>query len=61
MNGTRETSLFVRPLSSRLVNIGDVTDNQYRLRKITSQGKVTTFAGAGTTGYLDGDALSARY
>ena len=43
------------------VYVGDCFVNQYRVRKISVNGTVTTLAGAGPNGYVDGQGQSARF
>ena len=61
-NGPATSARFVGPGSLVLDPQGNVyvADNS-RIRKIDTSGNVTTFAGSGKSGYLDGPAKKARF
>ncbi len=63
-DGAGSSALFNSPKgiavdASGAIYVADTFNN--RIRKITSSGVVTTIAGDGTTGYLDGQGTSAKF
>ncbi len=64
MNGAGNVAQFYYPIGVEVDGSGFVyvvdTDNQ-RIRKITSMGVVTTFAGTGTAGFMDGAGNVAQF
>ncbi len=63
-NGTGSSASFNAPTdisidSSNNLYVADKNNN--KIRKITSGASVTTFAGSGTAGYLDGTGTSANF
>lgn len=64
MNGDTSVASFNSPFGICLDAEGNVylADAQnHRIRKISTDGQVTTFAGTGTAGYLDGPADEAKF
>lgn len=63
-DGTGATARFNRPYGCAVTSTDDILvmdqDNN-RIRRITMAGVVTTFAGDGTPGYLDGPRLQAQF
>lgn len=63
-DGTGVNASFFEPWGIAIDNAGNlyVADTKnYKVRKITSAGVVTTFAGAGTAGVTDGASASAQF
>lgn len=62
-NGTGTAASFNYPAGIAVNQAGDifVTDNGHKVRKITSAGVVTTFAGSGSTGSADGTGTAASF
>ena len=63
-DGTGNTAQFYYPAGVAVDSSGNVyvTDNgNHRIRKITSAGVVTTFAGTGTKDFADGAANTAKF
>ena len=63
-NGTGAAAQFSAPSSvvaSSTNNIYVADAGNYRIRKITPAGVVTTLAGSGVSGYLDGTGVAARF
>ncbi len=63
-NGTGAAAQFRNPSGLEIDKDGNllIADRlNHRVRKVTQAGVVTTLAGDGTSGYLDGDAAAARF
>lgn len=62
IDGARNTARFVRPYGIA-IDSGDniYVSDQYTIRKITTQGVVTTFAGTGSQGAFDGVGTNAQF
>ncbi|MCF7732018.1 MAG: hypothetical protein K9N23_10030, partial [Akkermansiaceae bacterium] len=63
-NGTRTAARFEKPSGIAIDRHGDfyVADEwNHQIRKITATGEVTTFAGTGVAGFLDGDKAAAQF
>ncbi len=64
VDGPAATARFLSPIGLAQDAAGNVyvadADN-YRIRRIDSRGNVTTLAGSGVRGFLDGPAVSARF
>ncbi|WP_323755789.1 putative Ig domain-containing protein [Roseivirga sp.] len=64
MDGTGVNASFANPYGLAIDNQGNifVADNSnHRIRKISKEGVVSTFAGSGVPGYSDGNGLSAQF
>ena len=62
-NATGAAAQFEYPLDIAVDSIGNafVVEENYRVRKVTPGGVVTTFAGSSSSGYVDADGTSARF
>ena len=63
-NGSRLTAQFNNPAGIKIDSYNDiyvVDKDNYRIRKIDNFGTVTSIAGDGTQGYVNGVATSARF
>ena len=65
-NGSATQAKFAEPIalavdSTGTVYVCDAASGSARIRKITSAGDVTTFAGQGLDGFVDGGANTARF
>ena len=63
-NGSKNSASFRYPAGIALRDDGSLLvadQNNHRIRLIASDGTVSHFAGSGTSGYLEGAALSARF
>ncbi len=62
-DGPAATAQFSFPVSIIADNSGNVyvTDQNYRVRKISNTGSVSTLAGNGTSGFADGPAATAQF
>lgn len=64
VNGTISNAQFNNPLGIAVDNMNNVyvADNlNFVIRKIDTQGNVTTYAGSGENGYSDGNAAGAKF
>jgi hypothetical protein len=64
LDGTGTNARFNNPSGVAVDSVGSVyvTDTEnHRIRKITSAGLVSTFAGDGNSGYIDGTGTNARF
>jgi sugar lactone lactonase YvrE len=67
VDGPGANAEFQSPMAVAVDQQGNVyvsegsSRNDQRIRKITPTGKVSTYAGAGSKGFLDGPALSAEF
>ena len=66
VNGTGSAARFVEPHGIAIDGAGnlyvtDIGNNNHRIRKITPDGVVTTFAGAGTNGSDNGTGTAAKF
>ena len=64
MDGTGKTASFAAPYGLTLDKDGNLyvsETHNHKIRKITSSGIVTTFAGSGTQGYVDGIGTMASF
>lgn len=63
-NGTSAAASFNRPQALAIDGMGNVYVTEidgYVVRRISPDGNVTTVAGAGTRGYMDGAPMSAQF
>lgn len=63
-DGDGDAARFNRPYGAVVLPSGDVLladQSNHRIRKVTPDGEVTTFAGDGTPDMVDGDLESARF
>ncbi|MFY0594756.1 hypothetical protein, partial [Roseivirga sp.] len=63
-NGTGTSAVFNSPSGIAIADNGNlyVTDNDnYRVRKVTTAGVVTSFLGSGTQGVADGNGILAKF
>jgi serine/threonine-protein kinase len=64
VNGVSSNAIFRMPYQAAVDNAGDVfviDSLNYRVRRITAAGVVSTVAGSGTAGYADGYGASAQF
>ena len=63
VDGTGTNAAFTYPEGITLDSVGNlyVSEQSHRIRRITPAGVVTTLAGNGTPGYLDGPALNSIF
>lgn len=64
VDGTGSAARFRHPFGLTVDGQGNVyvaDEENFRIRKITAAGVVSTIAGDGTFGYLDGDASTAKF
>lgn len=64
IDANRTAASFNRPFGLAFNSSGDlfVADyNNYKIRKITPTGDVSTFAGSGTVGFVDGNGVMASF
>jgi len=64
LDGTGTNAQFNYPIGVAVDSSGNVfvaDESNHRIRKIDSSGVVTTFAGDGTSGYLDGTGTNAKF
>lgn len=63
-DGSGSSATFRQPAGLVMDNNGAILvadEDNHRIRLISPTGQVTTLAGQGSSGYLDGDALQARF
>lgn len=63
-DGDGDTARFNRPYGAVVLPSGDILladQSNHRIRKITPEGEVSTFAGDGTADMVDGDLATARF
>lgn len=64
LDGLGVKSVFYRPSSLVIDITGNIfvaDDYNFRIRKITPEGVVSTFAGSGNNGYVDGEGTKAQF